>query len=155
GVRLRAHGKTHKCSRLGRMQVARGAVGLCAQTVGEAEAFAAGSIGDVLVTAPVPPWGAARLAALAGRGVKVGVVADDAEQIARLGAAARAAGAVLDLVIDLDLGTHRTGAYPDRAAELARAAADTEGLTFAGVQAYLGHLQHVAAADARRQADED
>ena len=36
GVRLRAHGKTHKCSRLGRMQMARGAVGLCAQTIGEA-----------------------------------------------------------------------------------------------------------------------
>src|SRR5690349_15164156 len=65
GVRLRAHGKTHKCSRLGRMQVARGAVGLCAQTVGEAEAFVAGSIGDVLVTAPVAPWAAPRLAALA------------------------------------------------------------------------------------------
>ncbi|HYG28447.1 MAG TPA: alanine racemase, partial [Caulobacteraceae bacterium] len=89
GVRLRAHGKTHKCSRLGRMQVARGAVGLCAQTVGEAEAFVAGSINDVLVTAPIAPWGAPRLAALAKGGARIGVVADTEAQIARLGQAAR------------------------------------------------------------------
>jgi len=154
GVRLRAHGKTHKCSRLGRMQVARGAIGLCAQTVGEAEAFVAGSVGDVLVTAPVAPWAAPRLAALA-KSAKIGVVADTEAQIARLGSAARAAGVVLDLVVDLDLGTHRTGAYPNRAVELARAVADTEGLRFGGVQAYLGHLQHVTDAEARREADED
>ena len=54
GVRLRAHGKMHKCSTLGRLQVAGGAVGLCCQTVGEAETYVAGGIGDVLVTAPVP-----------------------------------------------------------------------------------------------------
>lgn len=154
GVRLRAHGKTHKCSRLGRMQVARGAVGLCAQTVGEAEAFVAGSVGDILVTAPVAPWAAPRLAALA-KSAKIGVVADTEAQIARLGSAARAAGVVLDLFVDLDLGTHRTGAYPNRAVELARAAADTDGLKFAGVQAYLGHLQHVAKEGARRDADEE
>ena len=93
GVRLRSHGKTHKCSRLGRMQVARSAVGLCAQTVGEAEAFVAGSVGDVLVTAPVAPWAAPRLAALA-RSAKVGVVADTKEQIERLGSAARASASV-------------------------------------------------------------
>jgi D-serine deaminase-like pyridoxal phosphate-dependent protein len=60
GVRLRAHGKMHKCSTLGRMQVARGAVGLCCQTVGEAEAYVAAEIRDVLVTAPSPPWAGAR-----------------------------------------------------------------------------------------------
>lgn len=154
GVRLRAHGKTHKCSALGRRQVALGAVGLCAQTVGEAEAFVAGGVGDVLVTAPIAAWGAPRLAALA-KTAKIGCVADSADQIERLGAAARAAGAAIDLVVDLDLGTHRTGCYPRKAPELARLAADTEGLNYAGVQAYLGHLQHVKAADRRRAADEE
>jgi D-serine deaminase-like pyridoxal phosphate-dependent protein len=56
-VRLRAHGKTHKCSTLGRLQVERGAVGLCAQSVGEAEAFVRGGVLDVLVTRPGwPSW---------------------------------------------------------------------------------------------------
>ncbi|WP_233243224.1 alanine racemase, partial [Caulobacter sp. HMWF025] len=92
GVRLRAHGKTHKCSTLGRLIVSRGAVGLCCQTVGEAEAFVAGGITDVLVTAPPPAWAGARLAALARSGATVGVTADDAGQIDRLSDAAVAAG---------------------------------------------------------------
>ncbi|MDB5457853.1 MAG: threonine aldolase [Caulobacter sp.] len=154
GVRLRAHGKTHKCSTLGRLLIDRGAVGLCAQTVGEAEAFVAGGIADVLVTAPPPAWGATRLAALAKTGARIGVTADDAGQIDRLAAAARAAGVVLDLVVDLDLGTHRTGARVGEAFTLAQAANAAEGLRFSGIQAYLGHLQHLADGVARQAADE-
>jgi len=154
GVRLRAHGKTHKCSTLGRLIVARGAVGLCCQTVGEAEAFVAGGITDVLVTAPPPAWAGARLAALARSGTTVGVTADDAGQIDRLSDAAVAAGTTLDLVVDLDLGTHRTGAYPHEALALARAADAAPGLRFAGIQAYLGHLQHLDDGALRRSADE-
>ncbi|ATQ40929.1 alanine racemase [Caulobacter mirabilis] len=154
GVRLRAHGKTHKCSTLGRQQVETGAVGLCAQTVGEAEAFARGGISDILVTAPHAPWGAHRLAALAVGGARIGATVDSAEQIERLGEAARTAGAVLDCVIDVDPGTHRTGAHPSRILELARLAADTEGLNYAGIQAYAGHLQHLSDVPARKAADE-
>lgn len=154
GVRLRAHGKTHKCSTLGRLIVERGAVGLCAQTVGEAEAFAAGGIRDILVTAPPPAWAGPRLAALARAGATIGVTADDAGQIDRLSDAAVAAGTTLDLVVDLDLGTHRTGAYPHEALALARAADAAPGLRFAGLQAYLGHLQHMDDGQARKAADE-
>ncbi|MCY1648997.1 alanine racemase [Caulobacter sp. SL161] len=154
GVRLRAHGKTHKCSTLGRLIIERGAVGLCCQTVGEAEAYVAGGIQDVLVTAPSPPWGAARLAALAKTGARVGAVADDEGQIDRLSDAAVAAGVTLDVVIDLDLGTHRAGAYPKDALRLARAADAAPGLRFAGLQAYLGHLQHMDDLALRRSADE-
>ena len=154
GVRLRAHGKTHKCSTLGRLIVERGAVGLCAQTVGEAEAFAAGGIKDILVTAAPPAWAGPRLAALARSGVTLGVTADDTGQIDRLSDAAVAAGTRLDLVVDLDLGTHRTGAYPHEALALARAADAAPGLRFAGIQAYLGHLQHMDDGAARQAADE-
>ncbi len=155
GVRLRAHGKMHKCSTLGRMQVERGAVGLCCQTVGEAEAYAAAGIQDLLVTAPSPPWAAARIAALAKTGVKVGAVADDEGQIDRLSDAAVTAGAALDLVVDLDLGQHRAGTYPKDALRLARTADAAPGLRFAGIQAYLGHLQHVGDRAARLAADQE
>jgi 3-hydroxy-D-aspartate aldolase len=154
GVRLRAHGKTHKCSTLGRLIVERGAVGLCAQTVGEAEAFVAGGIKDVLVTAPPPVWAGPRLAALAKSGATIGVTADDEGQIDRLSDVAVAAGIQLDLVVDLDLGTHRTGSYPQGALALARAADASPGLRFAGIQAYLGHLQHMGDGAARQAADE-
>ncbi len=151
GVRMRAHGKMHKCSTFGRLQVARGAVGLCAQTVGEAEAFVSGGIGDVLVTSPSARWAAARIAALARR-ARIGATADHADQVAWLGAAAREARVEIDLIVDIDPGTHRTGAPADGAVDLARLAAATEGLRFAGIQLYAGSLQHIAAAGERRRA---
>jgi 3-hydroxy-D-aspartate aldolase len=143
GVRLRAHGKMHKCSALGRLQVADGAVGLCCQTVGEAEAYAAAGIADLLVTAPVPPWGWARLAALPGR---IAAVVDSPEQVAR------AADSGLALFVDINLGQHRAGVAPDAALELAQVIAATPGVFFGGIQAYCGHLQHVADRAARRTA---
>ncbi|MFZ4689618.1 MAG: alanine racemase [Polymorphobacter sp.] len=143
GVRLRAHGKMHKCSALAALQVAGGAVGVCCQTVGEAETYARTGIGDVLVTAPVPPWGWARLAALPGT---VAAVVDSAAQVAL------AAGSGLALYVDIDLGQHRAGVRPDEALALARVIAATPGVRFGGVQAYCGHLQHVADAGARKAA---
>ena len=135
GVRLRAHGKMHKCSTLGLMQMAHGAVGLCCQTVGEAEVYAAAGITDLMVTAPVPPWGWARLAALPGA---ISAVVDSPAQVAH------AAGTGLALFVDIDLGQHRAGVRPAAVVALAKAIAATDGVTYGGVQAYCGHLQHQA-----------
>ncbi|WP_353217992.1 alanine racemase [Sandarakinorhabdus sp.] len=142
GVRLRAHGKMHKCSTLGHLQVAGGAVGLCCQTVGEAEDFVAGGITDVLVTAPVPPWGWARLAALAGR-ARVGAVIDSTAQLANAYAAARDAEVELDLYVDIDPGMGRAGVKPEAAHILAGAIGLFPNLNYAGIQAYCGHHQHL------------
>ncbi len=150
GVALRAHGKMHKCSTLGRLQVAGGAVGLCCQTVGEAQAFARGGIADLLVTSPPPARGLPALAAVAAAGHAAGLVADSAAQVAAAGAAAVAAGTTLRMLIDIDLGQHRTGVAPAAAVALARQAAATPGLRYGGVQAYVGHLQHDADVVARQ-----
>lgn len=144
GVRLRAHGKMHKCSALGRLQVAGGAVGLCCQTIGEAETYAAAGIADLLVTAPVPPWGWARLAALQAPGRRIAAVIDSPAQLAS------AAGSGLDLLVDIDLGQHRAGVTPDAAPALAAAIAATPGVAFAGIQAYCGHVQHIHDRERRR-----
>lgn len=141
-VRLRAHGKMHKCSTLARLQVELGAVGLCCQTVGEAQAFVAGGINDVLVTAPVPPWGWARLAALATR-ARVGAVVDSTAQLANAFVAARDAGAELDIYVDIDPGMNRAGVKPEAARILAGAVGQFPGLNYAGIQAYCGHHQHL------------
>ncbi|OYU15986.1 MAG: threonine aldolase [Alphaproteobacteria bacterium PA4] len=145
GVRLRAHGKMHKSTALAGMQVAAGAVGVCCQTVGEAEAYAAAGIADVLVTAPVPPWGWPRLAAI--RGAHVAAVIDSAEQLAQ------AAPHGLTLYVDVDLGQHRAGVTPGDALALAQAIAATPRARFGGIQAYCGHHQHIADAAARRDAN--
>ncbi|WP_156256164.1 alanine racemase [Sandarakinorhabdus oryzae] len=142
GVRLRAHGKMHKCSTLGQLQVEMGAVGLCCQTVGEAEAFVAGGIPDVLVTAPVPPWGWPRLAALASH-AKMGAVIDSTAQMANAFVAARDAGVVLDIYVDIDPGMGRAGVKPEAAPVLAAAIGMFPNLNYAGIQAYCGHFQHL------------
>jgi D-serine deaminase-like pyridoxal phosphate-dependent protein len=138
GVRLRPHGKMHKSSAVAARQMALGAVGLCCQTVGEAEVFAAGGAADILLSAPVPAWGWAPLAALAAGGTRVAAVVDHPAQIA----AAETAGArAVTLLVDVDLGQHRTGVPPADAPALVEAVR-AAGFVLGGIQAYCGHLQH-------------
>ena len=152
GVRLRAHGKMHKCSTLGRAQVAAGAIGLCCQTVGEAEAFARGGIADLLVTSPPPAWGWARLAAVAGQ-ARTAAVIDSARQVGLAQAAAAAAGVTLGIVIDVDPGMQRTGVAPGEVAALVGQVRAAPHLRYDGIQCYAGNLQHIADRTARAAAN--
>ncbi len=141
GVALRPHGKMHKSSGIARLQIAEGAVGLCCQTVDEAEAFAAAGIDNLLLTAPVPAWGAAPLAALAAHR-RVAAVVDSPGQVEHLAAAASAAGATLGVLVDVNLGQHRSGVAPEEAPALVAALRAHPALRWEGLQCYLGHLQH-------------
>ena len=136
GIRLRPHAKTHKCAVIAMKQIAAGAVGQCCQKVGEAEAFVAAGILDVLVTNEIVGAGKlARLAALA-REATIGVLVDDAASVGHLGAAAKSAGATLDVLVEIDVGAHRCGVAPGAAAVLlAHRIARTPSLRFRGLHA--------------------
>jgi D-serine deaminase-like pyridoxal phosphate-dependent protein len=153
GVRLRAHAKTHKCAVIARHQIARGAVGVCCQKVGEAEALVDGGVDDVLVSNEVVGRAKIeRLVALAKRAA-VGVCADDAGNLRGLNSAAGAVGVQLPVLVEVDVGAGRCGVAPGPAAvALARAIAESPNLRFAGVQAYQGKAQHLYDADQRRAA---
>ncbi len=153
GIALRPHAKSHKCPDIAHAQIERGAVGICCQKVGEAEAFVAAGIRDVLVTNEiVGATKLARLAALATR-AKVGVLADDAGNVAALAAASAAAGATIDVLVEIDVGAHRCGVAPGApAAALARAIAASPGLRFRGLHAYHGAAQHLRTPKERRAA---
>ena len=85
----------------------------------------------------------ARLATLAQRAT-VGVLADDAATVARIGHAARAAGVTLDVLVEVDVGAHRCGVAPGApAAALAAAIAREGGLRLRGIHAYHGAAQHL------------
>jgi 3-hydroxy-D-aspartate aldolase len=152
GVALRAHGKMHKCTAIAKLQIAKGAAGICSQTVGEAEVFVGAGVSDVLVTSPPPLGAAPRVAELAKR-ARVAAVVDDAVLVRAFAAASRAAGVVLDLLVDIDLGQHRTGVRPYEVVALAQMIATTQGVRFAGVQGYAGHLQHIGDAAGRLAAN--
>ncbi len=70
-----------------------------------------------------------------------------------LAAAAAAAGRVLDVLVDVDVGHRRTGVPPGAPAlDLARAVAARRSLRLRGLQGYAGHCAHVVGWKARREA---
>src|SRR5512139_71774 len=80
-VRLRPHAKSHKCPVIALRQIAAGAVGVCCQKVGEAEAMVYGGVSDVLVSNEIVGRSKiARLAALAKQ-ARVAVCADHAANV--------------------------------------------------------------------------
>ena len=143
GQALRPHAKTHKSVEVARRQIAAGAVGQCCATLGEAEVLAGAGIPGVLVTSPVVgPGRTARLVALNENAERLMAVADDPGAVAALAEAAT--GKPLSLLVDIDVGTRRTGVLSAQAAvALARQIAEAPGLVFAGIQGYAGHLQHI------------
>ncbi len=157
GIGLRPHAKSHKSVDIARRLVAAGASGACCATIGEAEAMAAGGIGGLLVTSPLTaPHMLERLGRLLRRGADIMVVADDSGNVARLAEAAAFHAAVLPVFVELDVGIGRTGcADVAGAVAVARSIASYGSLSFAGVQAYWGHLQQVMTFAERRRLVEE
>jgi D-serine deaminase-like pyridoxal phosphate-dependent protein len=152
-VSLRPHAKTHKSPVIALEQMARGAVGVCCQKVGEAEALVAGGVPDVFVSNQVVGAGKiARLAALAGR-ARIAVCVDDARNVADLSAAAAAAGVTLRVLVEIEVGMGRCGVAAGEPAQvLAAQVAECPGLEFGGLQAYHGSAQHIRTVAERRAA---
>jgi D-serine deaminase-like pyridoxal phosphate-dependent protein len=143
-VRLRPHAKSHKCPEIARLQIARGAIGVCCQKVGEAEALVEAGISDVLVTNEIVGGSKlARLAALA-RSANIGVLVDDAGNVGDLAREATNAGVTIEVLVEVDVGAHRCGVPPGAASlELARLVASHRSLRFGGLHAYQGAAQHL------------
>ncbi len=139
GLALRPHVKTHKCLPIGARQLAAGASGLTVATIGEAEVFA-DLCADLFIAYPlwVDDEDAARLRALADRGVALRVGCDSAE------AGARLSGLPIEVLIEVDSGHHRSGVRPEEAGSLARQLADAR-LAVAGVFTFPGHSYSPAA----------
>ncbi|MGN6498389.1 MAG: DSD1 family PLP-dependent enzyme [Tsuneonella sp.] len=157
GAALRPHAKTHKSVDIARRQIAAGAVGVCCAKIGEAEVLVDGGIAGVLITSPVAaPAAIDRLAALAARADRLMATVDDPAVARRIEAALADAGAILDVIIDVDPGIRRTGvASSEAAVELARTIAECAHLRFRGVQFYCGMQQHLAEFAARKAAIEE
>lgn len=154
-VQLRPHSKTHKSPIIALKQIRLGAVGVCCQKVGEAEALVEGGVTDVLIANEVV--GAAklrRLAALA-RSAKIAVCVDDPGNIADLEDAAAEFDSQVTVLVEIDVGNRRCGVAPGRAArDLAQVVNASKHLRFDGLQAYHGSAQHLRGFDERRNAIE-
>jgi D-serine deaminase-like pyridoxal phosphate-dependent protein len=148
GLKLRPHIKTHKSTRLARMQLDAGAVGLTVAKVGEAEVMAETGT-DLLVAYPtVDPSRCRRIAELA-RGHSVRVALDSAFAIDATADAARRAGSTIGILIEIECGFGRTGvASPEESVELARRATEREGLRLDGLLCFPGQIREAGDAQA-------
>jgi D-serine deaminase-like pyridoxal phosphate-dependent protein len=139
GVKLRPHGKTHKCVEIARKQLAAGACGLTLAKIGEAEIMSAAGVADIflayeVVGGPKLP----RLLALA-REIRLRVGVDSMDVAAPLGEAASSDGVTIDVVLEVDTGLGRCGVAPgEPLLALAKAVARTRGLRIAGIFTYRG-----------------
>jgi D-serine deaminase-like pyridoxal phosphate-dependent protein len=151
-VAVRPHTKTHKSPGLALMQLRRGAIGICCAKLGEAEVMAGSGISDILITTELAgPAKVRRLVGLAQQ-TRVITVVDDAQAAERISEAAVAAGIRIRCLIDLDVGTNRTGVTPGQpASDLALRIARMPGLDLIGLQGYEGHLQHVVEIEERNE----
>ena len=142
GLGLRPHTKTHKSLRLAAMQIERGAIGLTVAKIGEAEVMAAAT-DDLLMAYPaINPNRAVDLARLAASRV-IRVAIDSITALETLARAAAGAGTELGVLVDLDIGHHRTGVQSaNEALALAQEIDRTPGLRFDGLLFYPGHLSH-------------
>ena len=150
-VRVRPHAKTHKCPAIALRQIELGAIGVCCQKVGEAEALVLGGVKDVLISNEIV--GAAkldRLAALAKQ-ARVSVCVDHAQNVSDLDSAALRLDTKLQVLIELDVGANRCGVEPGASAlTLAQQIAACANLSFGGLHAYQGAAQHVRSFSERK-----
>ncbi len=144
GERLRPHVKTHKLPEVVRMQIERGITKFKCATIAEAEMTALCGATDVLLAyQPVGP-NIARFIQLAKTlsRTKFSTIADDANVLRSLSAAAAEAGLEVDVLLDIDCGMRRSGVPPGpKAVELYRLIADLRGLKPGGFHAYEGQIQ--------------
>jgi D-serine deaminase-like pyridoxal phosphate-dependent protein len=155
GVSIRPHLKTTKSAVLARKLVAAGAKGGCVAKLSEAEVMCALGFDDLLITCEViGPVKVGRLVELWRAHPGVRVVVDSEVGAGAINAALGEAGlSGMKVLIDLDVGLHRTGVQPgEPALQLARCVRECKNLNLIGVQGYEGHLQHVHGFEARREA---
>jgi D-serine deaminase-like pyridoxal phosphate-dependent protein len=139
-IRLRPHAKTHKSPELARIQIARGAVGVCCAKLGEAEVFADAGIGDIRLPYPLNPVNAGRVLALLDQ-TRLSFIVDDLDVARGWSQQMQAAGRAVDVLVKVDVGFHRCGINPMKrgAAELVARVAELPGLSFRGLLSHAGH----------------
>jgi D-serine deaminase-like pyridoxal phosphate-dependent protein len=140
GLRLRPHTKTHKSQNMARLQLDAGAIGLTVAKVGEAECMSQ-VCSDIFIA--YPAVGGARLERLGelARSHRITVGVDSLVAAEGVRDAARRFATRIGILVDLDVGFHRTGiSDPNEAIRLCEWIAQQKDLYFAGVMCFPGHI---------------
>ena len=141
--RVWPHVKTQKSADLTRRLMRRGFRRFKCTTIAEAEMLGRVEAEQALVAYQLLGPNPRRLAELARRhpATRFLTLVDDPGPLRAVSAAAAAAGVTIGVMLDVDLGMHRTGVAPggDAAVALYRLIADLPGVEPAGLHGYDGH----------------
>ena len=153
-ARLRPHCKTHKMLEVTQIELAHGVVKHKCATFAEAEMLADAGVKDIFLAYNLVGPNIARAVRFVREfpNVTFSVTADHPVPIAALGQAMSDARQRIDVLLDLDVGQHRTGvpAGPE-AKRIYESIARTPGLRPGGLHVYDGH-QHQKAREDRAAA---
>ncbi|WP_339925923.1 DSD1 family PLP-dependent enzyme [uncultured Cyclobacterium sp.] len=144
GIGVRPHTKTHKCPALAKMQMDAGAIGVCTAKLSESQVMLENGISEVLMTG-VNISSAKIKKAMQLRNAHAGFIqaVDNKQNAQDLQDAAKEAGIIADVVVDLDV-IRRSGIPTGLPAlELAQLIDQMPNLRFKGILAYDGGAQHV------------
>ncbi len=145
GVAWRPHTKGIKVPAIAHKLLAAGAQGITCAKVSEAEVMAAAGIRDILIANQiVTPQKITRLVNLRQAQADVKVVVDQLENAQAIGAAARAKGVVIGVLVEVNTGMNRTGTLPgDDTVQLAKHISEIESIRLLGLMTWEGHnLEH-------------
>ena len=145
---LRPHVKTHKSPRISAEQLRLGAAGLTCATPRELEVMS-DVCNDLLLAHP--PVGAAKVRRVLGinKNVQLTVAIDSIEAAEPLAEAADAAGRLVDVYVEVDVGMKRVGvATAAEAIAIAKRVRTLPPLNYRGITFYPGHVrQHLTRQD--------
>jgi 3-hydroxy-D-aspartate aldolase len=151
GLPSRPHAKTHKCAAIAKYQLATGSIGICCAKLSEAEAMVAHGVDRILMTTANPSKSKIRRAMNIRKSHRDFIQAVDEEQNARdLSAAAKEAGVVADVVIDVAVGTRSGIPAGDGALQLAQLVDKLPNLKLRGMLSYDGGVQHAKVFENRK-----
>ncbi|MDP3209743.1 MAG: alanine racemase [Rhodoglobus sp.] len=149
GVDLLPHAKTHRMTELGRLQLERGAGGLCVAKLGEAEKFAAAGVARIFVAFPIAGVSKARRALALDRGCYLTLGTDSVEGAETIGAVFAAASRTARLMLAIDSGLGREGVTPALAPQVAERIATLPGVELHGIFTHEGSVYGAEDADDR------
>ncbi len=142
----RPHAKTHKCAEIARRQLDAGATGICVAKLGEADALVREGIDRILITSPIVTADKLeRVLTLHDAAEELILVVDNTTVADRLASLAAGRRRPVKVLVDLGIGTNRTGVSSIAdAVILAREIVRRPSLVLAGLQCYAGDIQHIA-----------
>lgn len=149
---IRPHAKTHKCPIICKMQMEKGAVGVCVAKVSEALCMAAAGVESMLLTSPIVTKAKAMvLDEVCERSKNLSVVVDS---LAGLNALKENLSyeRSIGLLVDFDVEMGRTGTREiETILSILDGIESDERFFFQGLQHYAGHLMHIPSYESRKE----